>query len=318
VRSADRGHDAQPKVIGIGCSYLDHLFVLPSLDRLSRESCGVLEIRTQGGGQIATAMVAVARLGAMAHLWSRIGDDATGSLIVEGLKKEGVDTSQVQVVPGGTSPTSFIAVDGETGERRIFWSGGANLEEAEAGNLDLSRIAEVGSLLVDSSWADVGLLALDVAQNTGTPSCADFGSISERTVPLIERLDVLIVPEHCAQEFIGQDDHEAAAKGIQKLGPATVVVTLGPRGCLVRDRDETYHQGAFPVKAVDTTGAGDAFHGAYAYAMARGWNTRHSVIFASAAAALKCRKLGGRTGLPALGEVIDFLRERGVPCHWCR
>ena len=305
------------RVVGIGVSYLDHLFVLPSLDGLQQEACPVSEARTEGGGVTATAMVAVARLGGKAELWSRVGDDDTGNAILAGLRREGVDTSQVQTVRDAASSRSFIAVDGRTGERRIFYCRGDGLDRADAAKLDLHRIIGAGAMLVDHSWPEAALPALEMGREAGIPSCADLSRIDEGTMPFIERLDVLIVPEECARGFAGGDDYAAGAAAMQKLGPSTVVVTLGPAGCLVRDGDHVSHQGAFAVEAVDTTGAGDAFHGAYAYAMARRWTSQQSVVFASAVAALKCRRLGGRAGLPTLEETVEFLRAKRVPCKWC-
>jgi ribokinase len=93
-------------------------------------------------------------------------------------------------------------------------------------------------------------------------------------------------------------------------GPETVVVTLGEDGSFTKTRDEAFHSPAFAVPVVDTTGAGDVFHGAYLFGLIRGWDLQTTAVFASAAAALKCIRLGGRAGIPAYEAVIDFLRQR--------
>jgi len=294
-------------VIGIGTTCIDHLIVVPSFGHLQKSVCLVEEFRTQGGGLIATAMVAVARLGGRAELWGRVGDDANGRLIVEELKQEGVDIARLQVVEGALSAGSVVAVSAETGDRNIFYFAGRGLERADAASLPFERIKDAGCLLVDHNWDEAVLPALKTAREHGVTTCADLGTINEETRRIAALTDVLIVPRHCAEELAG-GDREKALREMAAIGPRTVVITLGDEGSICLDEGRIFRQPAFePPEVVDTTGAGDVFHGAYCFGVTQGWDTRRCIAFASAVAALKCTKLGGRSGIPDLASAVAFL-----------
>lgn len=293
----------RPRISGAGIACLDHIVTAPQVPW--GDTALVAGYSVQGGGLVATALVACARLGAECELFSLLGNDAVADQIISELVTEGVGTAGTLCVEGGESPFSFIHVDASSGERTIFHRSGAGLN-SYAPMLDLAGVADSDVLVVDDIYPDLALTAAVMARERSIPVVADVipGSANSE---LIGHVDVLIAPRHFAREIGCDDDLDAALDAIHKLGPSTAVITLGSDGWVYSDPDGRGRGEAFRVEVVDTTGAGDSFHGAFAYGLAVGWDTRRCCDFASAVAAIKCTKLGGRTGLPSLREAMEFL-----------
>lgn len=311
-RKATLSMSKTPHIIGLGANFYDHLFVLPDLTMLSQASGELLSVAVDGGGQVPTALVAAARLGARSELWSRVGDDIFGQNILAVLAREGVDVRGVEIVPGAMTPTSFIAVDGTNGERRIFYTSAAALQGTTLPLLDIQKIKQADALLIDSHWSETTLCALQAARAAGVPTCCDFDAIEEKHRAHFAYLDVMIVSEFCARAHCANEEYETAAKYFRSLGPKVVVITLGAKGCLIATDTEITHHSAYATDVVDTTGAGDSFRGGYVYALANRWAVNDAGDFAAAVAALNCRQLGGRAGLPTLPEVRAFMAQSVV------
>ena len=303
-------NDAKPRIAGAGICCLDHFVVAPSIPYGS--SAHVTDYLAQGGGLVATAVVAAARLGADCRLFSLLGNDPIGDRIIAELESEGVSTDGVVRFDGGRSPFSFIHVDDVTGERTIFHRDGAGLDWRPDLS-DFSSIAQADALLVDHCYPPLAIAAASVAREHGIPVVADV--MLHRSPELMKLVDVLIAPRHLARMLGLENDLNAALDAIHEMGPSAAVITLGSDGWISSDTSGKSRGEAFRVDVVDTTGAGDVFHGAFAYGIARGWDTRKCCEFASAVAAIKCTKRGGRTGIPTLGEAMEFLRKRGAPCR---
>ena len=222
-----------------------------------------------------------------------------------------------------------MLVDGQTGERvflkpDVDWGRGWTDLDID---IDLSRLDTAGALLVDGHWRQMAVPALQRARQRGVPTCGDIVSLA-RYEDLLPLIDYLVVPRHAAEEAAGAVAAGAVAAGavaagavageagpralktLSNFGAHMVAVTLGAEGVRYLFNGEVYDLPAFEVQIVDTTGAGDVFHGAFAYGLARGWEPHRLVIFSSAVAALKCTQLGGRTGIPNLEQVRRFLAER--------
>ena len=298
-----------PRVIGMGHAFLDYLLRVPDLRTVHR-GCRLMDFKIQGGGLAATAMVAVARLGGQAELWTVLSQDHHGQLIKDELQREGIDLSQAVYVADRPSAFNFVLVDGLTGERVFLSPGtvrGLNRFEAKA-DADWSRIDSADSLLVTGSWRPMTLKALRRAREKGVPTCVDIGRISGNE-DLLELIDYLVVPRHAAVQ-VAVVPGPTALRALSKFGARMVAITLGPRGAIYLTNGEVEEMPGFEVEAVDTTGAGDVFHGAFAYGVARRWAPRQLMLFSSAVAALKCTRLGGRTGIPDLVRTQRFLEER--------
>jgi sugar/nucleoside kinase (ribokinase family) len=182
--------------------------------------------------------------------------------------------------------------------------------------LDRGYITSARFLHLDGSHLEAALQASLWMREAGKTVVLDTGKTRagalERVKTLLRNVNVLICGAGFVRGATDEDNVEAACRKALGLGPSLVVETMGEQGCITADHDGVFHTPAFSVPVVDTTGAGDVFHGAYIVAMFHGWDTRRSALFASAAAAMKCGSLGGRAGIPSFDATLGFLRERGI------
>ena len=296
----------QPKIAGAGICCLDYIVASPRVPW--GDTAFVTDFQVQGGGLVATALVACARLGAECGLFSLLGDDQIGEQIVAELVAEGVDCAGVPRIPGGASPFSFVHVDDSSGDRTIFHRSGAGLRSGTS-LVEFPREMDYQAAVVDEVYPELALAAAKLCREKAIPVVADLIP-SPGGEELLRYVDVLIAPRHYAREIGRENDLDGALDAIHALGPKIAVITLGADGWVYSDGTDSGRGEAFAVDVVDTTGAGDTFHGAFAYGLALGWTTRRCCEFASAVAAIKCTKPGGRTGLPSLPQAMDFLKER--------
>ncbi len=260
---------------------------------------------------MATALVTLARLGISCAFFGVIGDDDLGEKARHSLAAEGVDTAGVVVRAHADTQAAFIVIEQGSGKRTIFWrrSSGPPLrgDELEAGFLDGSDF-----LLLDGLMADVSLHAARLARDRNVPIMLDAGRVRPGMLEIAGLCDYVVAAEQFALDLGWNGTLEAFSELARRLGAGVVTITLGERGSITCCNGEIFRVPAFAVEAADTTGAGDVFHGGYVFGLLRGWEVRDAVIFASAAAAMKCRKVGGRAGIPSLPEVTQFLEERGM------
>lgn len=289
-------------VLTVGALALDTIF---RFDHLPATPGKYLPLETvQVVQAMATAQAAtVVRLGGKARLWASIGDDATGDRIVRDLTEAGIDLSALRRVPGASSGFSSIFVD-KSGERIIV----PHYDPAIRMRPDVTPdMSDVAAISVDVRWPDAAEIALHAARDLGVPGILDVEAAPEdvldRLVPIASHL---IASEPGAFALTGEPDPARAVAIMAKSRAEFVAVTSGERGVYWPGG----HQPAFEVKAVDTLAAGDVFHGAFAFGLAEGWEITETIRFASAAAAIKCTRFGGRLGAPTRAEVEAFLAER--------
>lgn len=266
----------------------------------------------QGGGPAANAAVTVARLGGRADFVGAVGDDALGASQIQELAREGVGVAGVVVVGGAPSFVAFILVDAADGARTIF-SAPAERPLLPA---DTRFPGPPPDLLLLDGWAGAAALALArEARRAGVPVMLDAGAFTDDVRALLPYVDVAIVSTPFAAAAAGPGSPEGAVRWVLTQGPRLAAVTAGEEGCVAgaAGSAETFRVRAFAVEANDTTGAGDAFHGAAAWALARGETWEGSLRTAAAVAALKCRKLGARDGLPTASELASFLASLDRP-----
>ena len=294
-------------VVGLGYCAVDYLGIVPRYPELD-EKIGMLEFSKQGGGITATAMAAVGRLGGRASYIGKVGDDDLAKFILTELHEDGVDTGRVAVQAGASSQLSFVVVDRASGKRTIFWtSSDLILEPQEIRREDILA----GKVLqVDAHHPAAAIQAATWANEADIPVVMDAGTFREGSKELLERTDALIASALFARQFTGEDYPEVAARLMFGGRRKIAAVTLGDKGCVYVTAEGTFHQPAFEVDVVDTTGAGDVFHGAFSFGLARGRPYGEIIEFASAVAALKCTKLGGRAGIPTYEQALDFLSHR--------
>ena len=292
------------KIVGVGLANLDLLGVLPAYpDKNSKNRVDVVSI--QGGGPAATAIAAAAALGAETAFIGAVGDDDFGRAIARGLEELGVDVRGLVRVPGARSPFSFVAVDASDASRTVFHAPGT-APPLDAERIEGGLIEGADVLVIDGRQPAAQLAAARRARPGGTRVLLDAERLDDATRSLLPHTDVCIASAQLGR-MLGGDPLAALAA----LGPTTVVVTRGEEGSMGRSGGgAVVEQPAFRVDAVDTTGCGDVYHGAFAVGLARGLDLAGCMRLASAAAALKCRALGGRAGLASAGEVEAFLAAR--------
>ncbi|MEW5978720.1 MAG: PfkB family carbohydrate kinase [Acidobacteriota bacterium] len=297
-------------VIGIGLAVLDHLMVVPEFP--SGE--GVLassQYVVQGGGMVATALVAAQRLGCSAEFWGRVGDDEAGQSIVRELKAEGVGVSQVHVISGGRTGICFVMVKAGTGERSFVVHPQRNLF-VDLKDYPLDRIKKCKILLIDATWIELAQQAAHFARANGIPVVADVHDPSQPSFDLLALSDYAIIPKQLADVMNQDGDYATVLQELRVRNVKYPIITLGKEGCAYLYQERVFRQPAFEVPVVDTTGAGDCFHGAFCFALARGLILPEAIHFASAAAALACTKLGGRSGIPNYEQTLEFMRSQGA------
>lgn len=297
----------QPRVTGLGIATLDYLFLSPTATPGGQAP--LRDYAMEGGGLVATALVAAARQGAATALRSWIGEDAAGEAVRAGLEREGVDTSRLQTLPGEATTVAFIHVEEGSGERTIYCSlrtqvSAQALAAATAGELDCEAV------LVDAIWPEASAQLARQAAAKGIPVVGDFcpeGGLVE----LAGLVTALIVPRGGAERLAPRASWADRLRLLADTGAAFVAITAGGEGCYYLGDEGVCNQPAFSVPIVDTTGAGDVFHGAFAYALGRRWPVARAAEFSAAVAALSCRGLGGRRGIPRYEETCAFLRANG-------
>lgn len=261
----------------------------------------------QGGGPVATALVTLARLGVPCRFHGIVGNDEAGDKIRNSLATEGIDIAGLTEREEASSQTAFIVVERETGRRTIFWQRptGAELQPGELGG-DFLHDAEY--LLLDGLMADVSLFAAREAKRLGVKVMLDAGRLRPGMPETIRCCDYLVAAEQFALDMGWSLESAAFGEAASRTGAPVVTITRGARGSITWANGEVFQVPAFPVQAVDTTGAGDVFHGGYLYGLLQGWQLRDTIRFASACAAIKCTKSGGRAGIPSLEEVVALLQ----------
>ncbi len=253
-----------------------------------------------GGGPAANAAVMVARLGYKAAFAGYLGSDVYGDSHFAELQREGVDTRWVKRADSPT-PLSTILVKPDGKRALINYKG--DTQALPAGTIDLSGISAKVALF-DGHEPHVSLDLLEHLKDSPSQTVLDAGSVHEGTLALLDKVDHLVASEKFALQYAGNEDQALAR--LSELSP-NVVITLGERGLIWRRGAETGTLPCPPVAAIDTTGAGDAFHGAYAAAISSGMDWLDTLRYASVAGALCCTRLGARPGLPDKRQLAEFL-----------
>ncbi len=309
-----------PQIVGVGLATLD---VLIRLEAMPTWEHGTLVdgLRFDGGGLVGTAMVAAAKLGAHVGFIGTAGSDEAADLKLRSFVEVGVDLSRLVRYCGPEDQVMLVYVHARTGERVFASVARDHRHPLRIEDLDKDYITGADYLHIDGLKYEAALQAarwMQAAEKTVVMDGSKTdGPVAERYRQLISHVDVLITGEGYARGLTGIDGVWEAGEAVLQLGPRTFVETVGERGSYTiaqtTDGLQRFHTPAFEVEVVDTTGAGDVFHGAYIVGLQHGWDAAQCAIFASAVSALKCTKLGGRAGIPTFEQTLTFLRERDFP-----
>ena len=294
------------QVVCTGLAVLDHVFQLPTIPKTPVKSFASNYIQV-GGGNAATAAVALNRAGGQAVYWGRLGDDHNGNLILAELEEFGVDVLDVLRMPGVKSGVSSVLID-SSGERLITNYSDPQLI-GNANWLPLERLKESSAVLTDLRWHEGAIKTLNRARQLGIPAVLDADLAPEGlNVEIIRNATHVLFSQPALQEFAAGKSIDKALHHAEELSQGWVGVTEGSAGTRWLEKGSLRHFPAFKVKAVDTLGAGDVFHGIFALSLAEGNTEENSVCWASAAAALYCSRSGGRKSIPKREEINNFLK----------
>ena len=294
-------------VVGMGLNSVDFLCLVPGFPT-PNSKMQMRRFSKQGGGQVATAMVALSRWGVKTKYLGKVGEDELGEFSLHSIRQEGVDVSSVTIELNATNQFAMIIVDGSTGERTILWNRDDRLTYRE-GELRKDEVCSGKILHLDGHDVHAALQCARWAKEEGIPTVIDLDKVEPLTSELIKGIDFVITSSRFPALYTGIADREKAFLELQKHTSGFLCATLGHEGAIALVKGKVIYVEGLKVKTVDTTGAGDVFHGGFIYGLLQNWEVEEILRFANAAAALKCKELGGRRGIPTLGEVQRFLSQ---------
>jgi sugar/nucleoside kinase (ribokinase family) len=291
-------------VVGLGLNAVDFLCVIPTFPALDTK-IEIVDYEKQGGGQVATAMVACSKWGLRTKYIGKVGENDLGMFSLESIREAGVDVSCVTVERGATNQFAFILIDKGSGERTIIWHRDRRLLYRED-QLSKEDVCAGKILHVDGHDIEATIKAIRWAREEGIFTVIDIDKVEEKTPELIRDVDFLITSSTFGPKLTGIEDREKALMALKRYNKGFLCATLGRDGAMAVVGDRIVYSRGFEVEAMDTTGAGDVFHAAFIYGLIRNWEALEILRFANAVAALKCTRIGGRS-VPTLEEVNSFL-----------
>lgn len=297
-------------IICLGHAALDRIYRVPHLPHGSTKVRAV-DFAEAGGGMAANAACAISRLldrsTHQVEFWGRTGEDSAGTLIRDDFARFDVAIGHLRTIAGCTSSQSAVMIDA-AGERMVVNYRG-NVPTGDVSWLPFDQIGTAAAVLTDVRWLEGARAILEAARAAGVPAVldADLGD-----VPIVRALvplaDHAIFSEPGLVNWFGRDDVETALRAAVAAGARTAGVTRGEHGTTLLIDGALHHVPAVRVPVIDTLGAGDIFHGAYTLGLAEDMTVLDAARFASAAAAIKCTRSGGREGAPTRREVNALLR----------
>src|SRR5688572_23876467 len=296
-------------VVGFGTNAVDFLIQVPEYPEFNSK-IELTDYVQAAGGEIATTMVGLQRLGLRTVYIGRFGSDAEGELGMSSLRSEGVDLTYAERVDGARTQIAFIIVDERSGERTVIWKRDKKLryDESEV-PLDAASDAKVVHFTPHDSLACLRLA--EAARANGAIVSIDIDNIFDDVEKLLQAVDIIVASSDFPSKLLGITDARKALLEMQnRFGSSLVGVTLGDAGSLLLCSGEFIETGgcSVPGGCADTTGAGDSFRAGLLYGLIDGRSVEESARIANAVAALKCRAIGARTALPTRDELNAFLK----------
>lgn len=298
------------KICGIGACVMDTLFKIPSYpaeDTKMRAS----DSKLAGGGPVATGLVAAAKLGEEASFIGNLSDDNGGVFLKKDFEKYGVSTENISIFSGYRSFSSVIWLSTEGTSRTCVFDKG-NLPPLELTNSQLSELKSCDLLMVDGNELEAAITAAKFVRECGKEVLYDAGGQYKGVERLLPHVDYLIPSKEFALGHTGCESVEDAAKKLfETYLPKVVVITCGKDGGVYFDGKEICSYPIYPAKVIDSNGAGDVFHGAFAAGLMKGFDPYKCCHFASAVSALKCTGVGARESVPTFECVKKYMEENG-------
>ncbi len=297
-------------ITGIGANVFDTLYnidTFPKEDTKKRASSS----KTAGGGPVATGLVAAAKLGEKVAFIGNISDDSAGQFLKEDFEKYGVCTSLIEVKKGYRSFASVLWLCDDTKTRTCVFDKG-NLPPLVLNDDMKKAVAQSKLLMVDGNELEAAIEGAKIARENGTMVLYDCGGLYDGVERLLALTDIMIPSEEFSLGITGCDDVKDAAKVLfEKYSPKVLVITQGKKGGIMYDGEGFYEYPIYPADVVDSNGSGDVFHGAFAFAVCKGYDYKKCCHFSSAVSAVKCMGVGARESTPDFETVKNYLKENG-------
>lgn len=306
-------------VVGLGQNAVDTVLEVRTFPALGGKE-RVISVSRQAGGQVSTALVACHRLGLAARYIGKVGDDEAGRIQIESLRREGIDVNHTEEVPGTATQFGNIIVDRTTGERTVFWDRDPRLS-VRPEEITPEMISTARALHLDGCDVEAALAAANIARQCRIPVFADLDTTYPQVETLFPYIDYLVASASFLPAVTGETDpFHMLPVMVKRYGTRACGMTLGKDGVLVYAKGRFIYSPGFKVEAVDTTGAGDVFHGALIHGVLAGWPLPRILDFSNAMAALNCTALGARGGIRSAAEA-EMLVRAGVrhvnPSYQC-
>ena len=296
------------EVVGIGLNATDRVVRVRQFPALGGKE-RITSSSIQAGGQIATALVTCRRLGLRCRYIGTLGDDEGGRFQLASLKKEGLDLRYIRIARRTPNQMAFIIVDEATGERTVLWDRHPRLA-LKPSEIKLEMFCGARALLIDGCDVEACAAAARWAHEAGIPMVADLDTIYKNVEKLLPLIDYPVASHNFFPALTGVSDPfralETAAREYHIHAPA---MTLGRDGALILSGGRYFYSPGFAVEAVDTTGAGDVFHGAFVYGLLAGWTLPRILDFSNAMAALNCTALGARGGISTRAQAERLMKK---------
>jgi sugar/nucleoside kinase (ribokinase family) len=294
-------------VVGIGENSVDSVYVLPAAPQPggALAKMRISDRRVLCGGQAATAVATCASLGLRSKYVGVTGSDDNGRRIRDELERRGVDIASV-ITRDTANRFAVILVDASTGERIVLWDRHESLRLRED-ELPADALASARVVHVDDVDEEVAIRAAASARAAGAIVTSDIDRVTPRTAELASSVTHAIFSLHVVAALTGVSGVEPALRRLRSRLDGVLVVTMGERGAAALHGDRFLHEPAFQVRAVDTTGAGDVFRGAFICALVNGEPVEQALRTGNAAAAVSCTRLGALNGVPTLDEVRELM-----------
>ena len=297
-------------LLGIGAVTVDDLIYVDQYPR-PETKLPIRDQRREGGGLTGTALVAASRLGAKTAYCGVLGNDELSHFTLQELEREGVDCTPILHRAEARPIHSIVIVDRSTAQRTILYSN-TGVVELPLEEITDDLVANCRVLLVDHTVIRAGPRAVEVAHAHDIQVVGDVESEVNPQVPgLMRQIDHLIVSVRFAARVTGEHEPVAMVHALSRPDRACCVVTVGEQGCWYSEHGgDVHHLPALSVQAVDTTGCGDTFHGAYAACVAQGESVRTALQVATVAAGIKVTRPGGRSGIPHRAMIEQVLQKQ--------
>jgi sulfofructose kinase len=291
-------------VVGFGLNSVDHLCIVPAYPHLDSKS-EIVQYEQLSGGQVATAILFLSRMGLKTKYIGKVGGDTLGRFCLQKLELEAIDISSIRIEESARNQFSIIIIDQQSGERTVLCRRDSRLDFKDP---ELNEDAVCSGRILHLDGNDpASLRAASWCQKHEIPVCIDLDQVVPNCKALIEQIDFLIVSSSFPSVYTGIPDPIESFHSLRREFNGFLAMTMGKSGAMAWVGDRCIQFPGLPVKAKDTTGAGDVFHGAFIYGLLQNWPLNKIMSFANAAAGLSCTQLGAQQGIHSLSEILQHI-----------